>query len=50
MDLWKYGQIWTIQKSLTIKWLGFQRKDSWYEFIILYFIIYWILKQIRNVN
>jgi hypothetical protein len=42
MDLWKYGQILTIQKSLTIKWLRFSRKDSSYEFIILYYIIYWV--------
>jgi hypothetical protein len=26
MDLWKYDQIWTIQKSLTIKWLRFSKK------------------------
>jgi len=44
MDLWKYGEILTIQKSLTI----FQRKDSSYEFIILYYIIYWI--QIKNLE
>jgi hypothetical protein len=31
MDVWKYGQILTIQKSLTIK-----------HFIILYYITYWI--------
>jgi hypothetical protein len=37
MDLWKYSQILTIQKSLTIK-----IKDSSYEFIILYYIIYWV--------
>jgi hypothetical protein len=35
MDLWKYGQILTIQKSLTIKWLRFSKNDSSYEFIIL---------------
>jgi hypothetical protein len=40
MDLWKYGQILTIQKSLTIKWLRFSKKKSSYEFIILYYIIY----------
>jgi hypothetical protein len=43
MDLWKYGQILTIQKSLTIKWLRFSKTNSSYEFIILYYIIYWIL-------
>jgi hypothetical protein len=26
MDLWKYGQILTIQKFLTIKWLQFSNK------------------------
>jgi hypothetical protein len=26
MDLWKYGQILPIQKSLTIKWLRFLKK------------------------
>ncbi len=26
MDLWKYGQILTIQKSLAIKWLRFSKK------------------------
>jgi hypothetical protein len=25
-DLWKYGPILTIQKSLTVKWLRFLRK------------------------
>jgi hypothetical protein len=43
MDLWKYGKIFTIQKSLIIKQLKFSKKDSIYEFIILYYIIYWIL-------
>jgi hypothetical protein len=28
MDLWKYGQIWTIQKTLTIKWLMFSKKKN----------------------
>jgi hypothetical protein len=42
MDLWKYGQIITIQKSLIIKRLSFLKKDSSYEFIILYYIIYWV--------
>ncbi len=42
MDLWKYGQILIIQKSLIIIQLNFQIKDSSYEFIILYYIIYWI--------
>jgi len=28
MDLWKYGQILTVQKSLTIKRLSFQKKIS----------------------
>jgi len=40
MDLWKYGQNLTIQKSLTTKWSRFSKKDSSYEFIILYYIIY----------
>ncbi len=42
MDLWKYGQILTIQKSLTIKWLRFSKTNSSYEFIILYDITDWI--------
>jgi hypothetical protein len=42
MDLWKYGQIWTLEKSLNIKWSRFLKKDSLYEFIILCFIIYWV--------
>jgi hypothetical protein len=36
MELWKYGQI------LAVKWLNFSKKKSSYEFIILYYIIYWI--------
>jgi hypothetical protein len=43
MDLWKYGQILTIQKSLIIKRLKFSKKDYSYKFIILYYIIYWAL-------
>jgi hypothetical protein len=42
MDLWKYGQILTIQKSLAIKWLRLSKKDSSYEFIILYYIMCWV--------
>jgi hypothetical protein len=42
MDLWTYDQILTIQKSLTIKQLRFQKKDYSYEFIILYYIMYWV--------
>jgi hypothetical protein len=41
MDLWKYGQILTIQKSSIIKWLKFSNK-TFLEFIMLYYIIYWI--------
>jgi hypothetical protein len=44
MDLWKYGQILIIQKSLTIKRLRFSKKRFLYEFIILYYIIYWVPK------
>jgi hypothetical protein len=40
MDLWQYGQILTIQKSLAIKQLRFSRKKISYEIIILYYIIY----------
>jgi len=40
MDLWKYGQILTIQKSLTTKWMRFSKNFFSYEFIILYYIIY----------
>jgi hypothetical protein len=43
INLWKYDQILIIQKSLTIEQLKFHRKDSSYEFIILYYIIYWVL-------
>jgi hypothetical protein len=42
MDFWKYGQISTIQKSLTIKQLRFSKKNPSYEFIILYYIMYWV--------
>jgi hypothetical protein len=38
MDLWKYGQILTIQKSLIINWLIFYKKRF---FIWVYYIIYW---------
>jgi hypothetical protein len=42
MDLWKYGQILTIQKSLTIKQLRFSNKIFliWiYHLIILHHIL-----------
>jgi hypothetical protein len=42
MDLWKYGQILTIQKSLVIKRLRFSKKRFFIWVIILYYIIYWI--------
>jgi hypothetical protein len=36
MDLWKYGQNLTNQKSLIIKQLSFSKKKFSYEFNILY--------------
>jgi hypothetical protein len=44
MDLWKYGQIWTIQKSLVIKWLNFSKRRF---FICVYHLI---LHYIFNPN
>jgi hypothetical protein len=46
MDLWKYGQILTIQKtSLTIKWLRFSKKRFliWVYHLVLHYI-YWVPK------
>jgi hypothetical protein len=41
MDLWKYGQILTIQKSLVIKWLRFSRKIFfiWIYHFVLHYIM-----------
>jgi hypothetical protein len=41
MDLWKHGQILTIQKSLTIKWLRFSKKRFfiWVYHLILHYIL-----------
>jgi hypothetical protein len=41
VDLWKYGQILTIQKSLTIKWLKFSNKRFfiWFYHIVLHYIL-----------
>jgi hypothetical protein len=41
MDLWKYGQILTIQKSLTIKWLRLSKKRFfiWVYHLILHYIL-----------
>jgi hypothetical protein len=41
MDLWKYDQILTIQKSLTIKWLRFSNKRFiiWIYHLVLYYIL-----------
>ncbi len=44
MDLWKYGEILTIQKSLTIKWLKFSNK----RFLI--WIYHLVLHHILNPN
>jgi hypothetical protein len=44
MDLWKYGQILTIQKSLIIKWLRFLKK----RFLI--WIYHFILRHILSPN
>jgi hypothetical protein len=40
MDLWKYGQILTIQKSLTIKWLKFSKNKffMWVYHHVLHYI------------
>jgi len=42
MDLWKYGPILTIEKSITIIWLNFHGKDFLFEFLISYYNLYWI--------
>jgi hypothetical protein len=41
MDLWKYGQILTIQKSLTIKLLRFSKKRFfiWVYHLVLHYIL-----------
>jgi hypothetical protein len=41
MDLWKYGQILTIQRSLIIKWLRFSKKRFliWVYHLILHYIL-----------
>jgi hypothetical protein len=41
MDLWKYGQILIIQKSLTIKWLRFSKKIFiiWIYHLVLHYIL-----------
>jgi hypothetical protein len=41
MDLWKYSQILTIQKSLAIKWLRFSNKIffTWVYHLILHYIL-----------
>jgi len=41
MDLWKYGQILTIQKSLTIKQLRFYKKRFfiWVYHLVLHYIL-----------
>jgi hypothetical protein len=41
MDLWKYGQILTIQKSLTIKQLRFSKKRFfiWIYHLVLHYIL-----------
>jgi hypothetical protein len=41
MDLWKYGQILTIQKTLTIKQLKFSNKILfiWVYHLILHYIL-----------
>ncbi len=41
MDLWKYGQILTIQKSLTIEWLGFFKKSFliWVYHLLLHYVL-----------
>ncbi len=42
MDLWKYDQILTIQKSLTIKQVRFSKKRFFIWIIIFYYITYWV--------
>jgi hypothetical protein len=41
MDLWKYGQILTIQMSLAIKWLRFSKKRFfiWIYHLVLHYIL-----------
>ncbi len=42
MDLWKYGQILTIQKSLTIKGLRFSKK--WFLIWVYHLVLHYVLK------
>jgi hypothetical protein len=42
MNLWKYDQILTIQKSITIKRLRFSNKIFFIWICHLYYIIYWV--------
>jgi hypothetical protein len=41
MDVWKYGQILTIKKSLNIKWLKFSKKRLfiWIYHLVLQYIL-----------
>jgi hypothetical protein len=41
MDLWKYGQILTIQKTLTIKQLKFSKK--WFFIWVYHHVLHYIL-------
>jgi len=40
MDLWIYGQILTIQKSLTIEWLRFSKKIIFHMSLLSYITLY----------
>jgi len=40
MDLWKYGQILTIQMSLTIKRLEFSKKKIFHMSLSFYITLY----------
>jgi hypothetical protein len=46
MDLWKYGQILTIQKSLSVKPLKFSKNKFliWVYHLVLHYMLIWIKK------
>jgi hypothetical protein len=57
MDLWKYGQILSIQKSLTIKQLKFSKTIFliWVDYLILHYILnpnnkIWNVNQYKNFH
>jgi hypothetical protein len=47
MDLWKYSQFFSIQKSLTIEWLWFSKKRF---FIWVYLVLHYMLNPNNNLE